>query len=152
MRNVTKFDRENGAKFGPKCCEINEIYICYEFSEQYQLGNDFLLEMLQNSNLSPKKRDASIQLGCLRRSIGTTWCTSSWRRSGASTFCREAGRSESFCVDRDHVVHLFWRRSVRRLGPRVALSDVDGDLLKFVKLQPLVGMLRQSIGTTLCTP
>ena len=43
MRNVTKFDRENGAKFGPKCCEIKQLRsnICYEFSEQYQLGNNF---------------------------------------------------------------------------------------------------------------
>ena len=42
MRNVTKFDRENGAKFGPKCCEINEIYICYEFSEQYTSAGEIV--------------------------------------------------------------------------------------------------------------
>ena len=51
----------------------------------------------------------------------------------ASTFWWEAS------VDQDHVV-------------LVRCSDVDGVLFKFVKLQPLVGMLRQSIGTTLCTP
>ena len=62
----TKFDRENGAKFGPKCCEIKQLRpnICYEFSEQYQLGT-----ILQNSNLNVVKTSTETSLfwGCLSK-------------------------------------------------------------------------------------
>ena len=87
--NFAKLSLEIVAKFGRECCKKQLISnICYEFSEQYQLGT-----ILQNSNLNVVKtstetslfwgclskcrsRGFNLLMGGLRRSIGTTWCTS----------------------------------------------------------------------------
>ena len=86
-----KFGRESATKFGRKL--LQKFSTCYELSEQYQSGYNFLLEMLlnydrekllENSNhqqKAPTLWDASAVDWRTFTSIGTTWTLWSIGRS-----------------------------------------------------------------------